>query len=121
MADAQGLRILSWLDTGSGLRAGKDARGRLRGSAAREGTDGRAWPPAYGKGNSVYRRPADGWDWGVWPRRMVYRPADLDRFAADSTVGRAQAIKRRRVGTRPDRSVRMRQNSRRLPSNAGLE
>ena len=60
MTDTQGLRIRSLLDTGSGLRVGKDAQGRLCVAAlrwmARRGAPGRAWPPEYGKGNSVYGR-----------------------------------------------------------------
>ena len=60
MTDAQGLRIRSLLATCSGLRIGKDAHGRLcvealRGRAQRD-APGRAWPPEYGKGNSVYGR-----------------------------------------------------------------
>ena len=41
MTDTQWLRIRSLLDTCSGLRVGKDAHGRLRGSAALDGTDER--------------------------------------------------------------------------------
>ena len=41
-------------------------------------TPWRRWPDAYGKGNSVYHRQAEGWDWDIWPRRMSYRQADPD-------------------------------------------
>ena len=41
-------------------------------------TPWRRWPDAYGKGNSVYHRQAEGWDWNIWPRRMSYRQADPD-------------------------------------------
>ena len=50
MTDTQWLRIRSLLDTGSGLRVGRDAHGRLCGEAlrwmARMGAPGRTWPPA---------------------------------------------------------------------------
>ena len=60
MTDTQGFHIRSFLDTCSGLRVGKDAHGRLSVEAlrgmTRRGAPGRAWPPAYGKWNSVYGR-----------------------------------------------------------------
>lgn len=54
MTATQGFRIRSLQDTCSGLRGGKDARGRLGGGTlrgrARMGAPWRQWPAAYGKG-----------------------------------------------------------------------
>ena len=64
----------------------------LRGSAAlwmaRMGAPGRAWPPAYGKGNSVYGRYAAGCNQGIWPRLLAHLQAqpDLSAVRLDSTI-----------------------------------
>ena len=112
MTDAQWFRIRSFLDTCSGLHVGKDAHGRLgvaaRRGKARMGAPGRAWPPAYGKGNSVYDRYAAWGHQGVWPRLRAHlqaKPEDLSAVQLDSTVGRAHvsaagAPKHKEAGSR---------------------
>ena len=63
-------------------------------STVLDGVNGRLLESAtaYGKGNTVYCRYADGCDQGDWPRLKVYMQPNLDLSAVwrDSTVGRAQ-------------------------------
>ena len=95
MTEAPWLRLRPFRETCSGLRVDEAACGRLFVDALRWMTRmGAPWyprPPAYGKGNSVYRRWAHGCDQGVWPRRRAYLQADPDLSAVllDSTVVRA--------------------------------
>ena len=91
MTDAQWFRIRSFLDTGSGR---KDAHGRLCVEAlrgmTRRGAPWRAWPPAYGKGNSVYGRYAAWCNQGVWPRLRAHLQTQPDVSAVwlDSPIVR---------------------------------
>ena len=97
MTDTQWLRIRSFLDTGSGLRVGKDAHCRLFVESlrwmARMGAPGRALPPEYGKWNSVYGRYryAAWCNQGIWPRLLAHLEAkpDVSAVRLDSTIGRA--------------------------------
>ena len=63
----------------------------FRGSDALDGTDGRALPPEYGKGNSVYGRYAAWCNRGVWLRLPAHLQAapDLSAVLWDSTIVRA--------------------------------
>ena len=90
MSHTQWLLIRSLLDACSGLRVGKDAQS-WRGSVAREGTEGRAWPPAYARGNRSMavggRVPP-----GRLARLRAYLQAKPDRSAVrlDSPIVRAR-------------------------------
>ena len=112
LTDAQWLCIRPFLHSCSGIYVGHETRCRLCVAAwcgmARLGVAWRRWPPAYGKGNSVYRRWAHGCARGVWPRRMACLQAEpaLSAGLRDSTVGRAHASaagapKKQGAGSRP--------------------
>ena len=66
MTNTQWLRIRPFLNACSGLYVGYEARGRRFAAALcgmpQMGTPWHRWPAAYGKGNAVYRRYADGYD-----------------------------------------------------------
>ena len=66
MTDTQGIRIRSWLDTCSGLRVGKDARGHLFVEVLR----GRARRRARG-------HPRTGREPDLWPLGGRVRPGRL--------------------------------------------
>ena len=82
MTDTQWLRIQPFLNACSGLYVGYEARGRRFAAVLcgmpQMGTPWRRWLAAYGKGNAVYRRYADGYDRASgrtgWP---AYRPIQI--------------------------------------------
>ncbi len=96
LTDTQWLCIRPFLHACPGIYVDNETRCCLFVDAqcwmARSGASWRRLPPAYGKGNSVYRRLAHECKRGVWPRRMTYRQAkpELSAGRRDSTVGRAR-------------------------------